>query len=95
MARLYYKETNGVFICFDITNRDSFEACNFWLTDFEKNTPPGAVRVFIGLKSDLGYDRLVDIDEAQAFADKNKMKYFEVSSKEGENVEEAFLYLAT
>ena len=57
MARLYYKETNGVFICFDITNRDSFEACNFWMTDFEKNTPPGAVRVFIGLKSDLSYDR--------------------------------------
>jgi hypothetical protein len=27
------------------------------MTDFEKNTPPGAVRVFIGLKSDLGYDR--------------------------------------
>jgi len=34
------------------------------MTDFEKNTPPGAVRVLLGLKSDLAYDRTVDIDEA-------------------------------
>jgi hypothetical protein len=37
----------------------------------------------------------VDFDLAQAFAEKHKMQYFEVSSKEGDGVEEAFVSLAT
>lgn len=27
IARIYYRDTHGILICFDITNEDSFSAC--------------------------------------------------------------------
>lgn len=43
-----------------------------------------------GLKSDLADCREVDQFKAENFAKQNKMQYFEVSNKTGDNVEEIF-----
>ena len=31
IARMYYNDTTGAFICFDLTDEDSFGAVNFWI----------------------------------------------------------------
>ena len=73
-----------------MTSQESFEGLKFWLADIGKNAPVEAIRVLLGLKSDLSYDRVIDYDTAQAFAVQHNMKYFECSAKEGDNIEEAF-----
>jgi small GTP-binding protein len=91
---MYYRESQGVIVCYDITNSESFDTCDFWLKDLEKHAPENAVKILCGLKSDLAGMREVDQYKAESFAKKNNMTYFEVSNKTGNNVEEMFQSLA-
>ena len=47
--------------------------------------------MLIGLKLDLADMRSVSSDKAQAYAAKEKMPYFEVSAKTGQNVDRMFI----
>jgi GTPase SAR1 family protein len=60
------------------------------LKDIEKYAPANAIKFLCGLKSDLADCREVDQFKAENFAKQNKMQYFEVSNKTGDNVEEIF-----
>ena len=91
---MYYRDSHGVAICFDITTQDTFDACSFWVKDLEKNAPEKAIKFLCGLKSDLADQRQVDQYKAQAFAKQHNMEYIEVSSKTGDNVESTFQRLA-
>ena len=91
---MYYKNAAGVLICFDLTDYDSLDALSFWLTDLDKHAPPNLLKVLCGLKSDLDDNRQVPEDDALKFAKANNLEYIEVSSKEGTNVEDAFMKLA-
>ena len=102
IARMYYNEVAGAFICFDLTDEDSFAAVNFWLNDLQTNAPKNIVCILCGLKldlvqigsfsktgSDMTMKRMISTETAQTFAQKNKMYYMEISSKTGHNVQEA------
>ena len=91
---MYYRDSQGVVICFDITNQESFDTCDFWMKDIEKHAPEKAFKILCGLKSDLSNMREVDQYRAESFAKANNMVYFEASNKTGENVEEMFQSLA-
>ena len=47
----------------------------------------------MGNKSDLRYKRNVTYEEADSFSNENNMKYFEVSVKSGDNMENLFNYI--
>ena len=49
--------------------------------------------VLVGNKSDLRYKRNVSYEEANSFANEKNMKYFEVSVKSGDNMENLFNYV--
>lgn len=53
IARMYYNDVCGAFVCFDLTDEDSFNAVNFWLQDLNANAPKNAVKILCGLKLDL------------------------------------------
>ena len=106
---MYYNDVCGAFVCFDLTEEDSFNAVNFWLQDLNANAPKNIVRILVGLKldlvqpmtgmverreSDVIVPRGVTSEDAQMFAQRNKMFYMEVSAKTGHNVEEAFYKMA-
>jgi GTPase SAR1 family protein len=91
---MYYRDSQGVVICFDITNQDSFDTCDFWLKDIETHAPPNAIKILCGLKADLSGMREVDSYKAESFAKQNNMAYIEVSNKTGSNVDEMFQSLA-
>ena len=80
-------------LVFDISKKQSFENIMRWLSDVRSTAREGVVTVLIGNKLDLAATRQVTSEEAQAFAQKNDMMYFETSAKTGENVEAAMTSL--
>ena len=53
IARMYYNDVCGAFVCFDLTDVESFNAVNFWLQDLNANAPKNIVKILCGLKLDL------------------------------------------
>ena len=51
---MYYKNSHAILVAFDLTSALSFESLGKWLDDVEENaTTPNALKVIVGLKSDL------------------------------------------
>lgn len=53
IARMYYNDVCGAFVCFDLADEDSFNNVNFWLQDLTANAPKNTVKILCGLKLDL------------------------------------------
>jgi Ras-related protein Rab-24 len=53
IARMYYKDVQGVLVCFDLTDEESFTKLNFWLQDLQYHAPEKIVKILCGLKLDL------------------------------------------
>jgi Ras-related protein Rab-1A len=92
----YYRGANAAFIVFDLTSRKSFESVSEWIENYYKYSNPDYERhvILIGNKSDLKNERIITEDEIDDFAKLNKIKYFETSAKNGENIDESFLFIA-
>ena len=90
----YYRGGNGVFVVYDITDRDSFEAVNTWLMEIEKNANKNVYKFLIGNKTDLEDKRKVSFQEGKDFAESNGMQFIETSAKTASKVQEAFESLA-
>jgi small GTP-binding protein len=89
VTRGYYRGAAGAFVCFDLTQRDTFDHVARWLRDVKEVARSDVVAVLIGNKVDLADKRDVTKEEAQSFAAANKMLYFETSAKTGEQLNES------
>eukprot|EP00434_Breviolum_minutum_P019983 symbB.v1.2.017627.t1/scaffold1340.1/size241236/12 len=90
----YYRAAMGVVICYDITDKASFEHIDYWLQQLEQHGDEGVQRVLVGNKADLNENRKVTKEEGQKLATQYNMKFFETSAKTGQDVDEAFLSIA-
>ena len=89
------KNKSCILLVFDITNRKSFdEIKNVIYPEFKCNKNNNNLfNILIGSKLDLKNERNVAYEEGEIFAEENNMKYFEVSSKSGENMERLCTYI--
>jgi len=98
ITRSYYRGADGVLLCFDITNENSFKSLDNWLSEIEKNTKLGNEHqtqiIIVGTKSDLNERRVVSYTRAKKFADARNLHYIEISSATGQNVMDSFYVLA-
>ena len=83
------KNSQGIALCFDVTNKTSFDNLTLWLKDIRESNNNIPIVLF-GNKSDLIDKRVIEDDVAENFAKSNHMEYFETSAKEDINVEEGF-----
>ncbi|CAJ1373205.1 unnamed protein product [Effrenium voratum] len=90
----YYRAAMGVVICYDITDKASFEHIDYWLQQLDQHGDEGVQRVLVGNKSDLNENRKVTREEGEKLATQYNMKFFETSAKTGQEVDEAFLSIA-
>ena len=92
----YYRGANAAFIVFDLTSRKSFESVSEWIENYYKFSNPDYERhvILIGNKSDLKNERIITENEIDDFVKLNKIKYFETSAKNGENIDDTFLFIA-
>lgn len=81
------KNTQGIILIYSVTDPSSFKDCEGWMgrinDDQDLLTFP---MFFVGNKIDL--ERAVNKEDAEAFAKKYNMKYFEISAQTGEGVKE-------
>ena len=83
----FYKNANGVILCFDLTSQESFKNVKSWLDGIYQHTDPDIVKVLVGNKSDLAEHREVTYEQAMEVAEQHKMEYFETSAKTRENID--------
>ena len=80
----YIRGSSLIFLIFDVSKKDTFEHLNEWI-NFIKNIENGNI-VIVGNKIDLKDSREVTKEEAEKFCKEVKYEYFEVSAKEGTNI---------
>mgnify|MGYP006158316997 CR=1 FL=1 len=92
----YYKNIAGVIIMFDITNKSSFNNCNYWVNEFNnnKNSDKYISKLLIGNKLDLEHKRQISKKEAEIFAKKIGFHYTEISTKKNVNKYESINFIA-
>ena len=80
----YIRGSSLVFIVYDITNKKSFNNLKSWI-DFVNNIENSNI-VIVGNKIDLENKREVSIEEGQKFCEDKNYDFFEVSAKDGLNL---------
>lgn len=78
---------------YDITNRWSFDGLDRWLKEVDEHAP-GVPKVLIGNRLHLEFKRKVGKGDAQSYANKHSMVFFEVSPLCNFNIQESFCELS-
>jgi Ras-related protein Rab-1A len=92
ITRTFYKGAHVVIICFDLTNRETFENVDYWLEEINKEHLLNPIIVLVGTKTDLSLKRIIIKEEALKKVSELKFKgYFETSAKTYDGIEEMFL----
>ena len=86
----YYKSAHAIIILYDITELSSFEHIKNWMLEIEKFGKQGVLKIIAGNKKDLEEKRQVSKEMAESFAEKNGIKFIEVSAKDSTNIEKLF-----
>ena len=87
-------KVQGAFVCFNLTRRQTLEGINLWLEEI-KNLNKNIEIVLLGNKCDMNDEREITIEEAEKFAEKCSLPYFETSAKKNININEAVFFLAS
>jgi Ras-related protein Rab-1A len=97
----YYRSAKGVFIVFDMTNRESFDQVVNWLNELKKQFDNGRdidinfpYVVLIGNKIDLEIHHVVEREEVKLLADKLNLEYFFTSAKDEKSIIKIFDHIA-
>ncbi len=89
----YIKKANGILLVYDITEKNSFNNISKWMEDIDDEVGNKLPIILVGNKMDLKEERAVSKEEGEAMAIQYKIKFYETSSKNGDNVEKCILEL--
>ena len=74
------------FLIFDVSQKETYDHLNEWL-NFITNIENGGLIIIVGNKIDLKDTREVNSEEAEKYCKDKKYDYFEVSAKDGTNID--------
>ncbi|VDP87348.1 unnamed protein product [Echinostoma caproni] len=80
----------GFILMYDITNEESFNAVQDWVTQIKTYSWDNAQVVLVGNKCDLANDRAVSVDWGRRLAQQLGLEFFEASAKDDINVKQVF-----
>ena len=89
LTKSFFNSADGIIFVFDLTNKQSFENLKNWLKEAESYTEDFEY-ILVGNKKDLINSIEVNQESLKDNDLFNDTKYFEVSAKTGENIEECF-----
>ena len=82
------KNSQGIILVYDVSNRTSFNDLNTWINGIKEATDKVSIILF-GNKCDI-QKREVTKEEAEKYAKDNKIPYIETSAKLNINIEKGF-----
>uniref|UniRef100_A0ABI7WI43 small monomeric GTPase n=1 Tax=Felis catus TaxID=9685 RepID=A0ABI7WI43_FELCA len=91
--RSYSRGAQGVILVYDIANRWSFDGIDRWIKEIDEHAP-GVPKILVGNRLHLAFKRQVPTEQAQAYAARLGVTFFEVSPLCNFNITESFTELA-
>lgn len=86
----YYRGAMGFILMYDVTNEESFNSVQDWVTQIKTYSWDNAQVILVGNKSDMENERVVTYDRGKQLADQLGLEFFETSAKENINVKNVF-----
>ncbi|XP_056131898.1 ras-related protein Rab-21 [Lampris incognitus] len=93
LGPIYYRDSNGAILVYDITDEDSFQKVKNWVKELRKMLGNEICLCIVGNKIDLDKDRHVSVEEAESYAESVGAKHYHTSAKLNKGIEELFLDL--
>ncbi|CAG5007307.1 unnamed protein product [Parnassius apollo] len=93
LGPIYYRNSNGAILVYDITDEDSFGKVKNWVKELKKMLGSDIVLIIAGNKIDLEHERTVPLEEAESYSTMVGAKHYYTSAKLNQGVEELFLDL--
>ena len=91
LTKIFYKNTNAVILCYDITKKGSFnEIKNYWFNEVKNNSPNDIVIAIAANKSDLYESEEVNEEEAINYAKSVGVIFFETSAMNSSGIDDLF-----
>ncbi|VDI18060.1 ras-related protein Rab-21-like [Mytilus galloprovincialis] len=94
LGPIYYRDSNGAILVYDITDEDSFQKVKNWVKELRKMLGNDISLCIAGNKIDLEKDRHVAVSDAEAYAKSVGAKHFHTSAKLSKGIDEMFLDLS-
>lgn len=80
----------GFILMYDVTNEESFNSVQDWVTQIKTYSWDNAQVILVGNKCDCSDERVVSFDRGRQLADQLGLEFFETSAKENVNVKAVF-----
>eukprot|EP00039_Didymoeca_costata_P006208 m.88291 g.88291 ORF g.88291 m.88291 type:complete len:211 (-) comp13157_c1_seq1:148-780(-) len=94
LGPIYYRESQGAVLVYDITDEDSFSKVKNWVKELRKIIGDDICLVICGNKSDMEKHRTVKHETAEEYARTVGAKHFLTSAKLNRGIDEMFLDLS-
>jgi len=91
----FFRMSDAAIIVYDITNKYTFENISYWLEQANDKIKYKSYIFLVGNKNDIEENREVSTLEGQNFANEQGLKFFEVSAKNGNKINEMFSEITT
>jgi Ras-related protein Rab-21 len=94
LGPIYYRDSHGAVLVYDITDRNSFVRVQNWVKELRKMLGKEIVLAIAGNKIDLEKQRSVTLDEAEAYAKDVGAVHYSTSAKLNKGINEMFTSLS-
>ena len=96
MTNLYYRDAQVAILTYDVTNEQSLESLNYWLSELsDKVDQENMLLCLAGNKNDVdSSEKKVSTAKGKQFAEEHNMIFYETSAKTGAGVKELFQAIA-